>query len=726
MDKYQIPLPIPSQGINLIDDSLIADNEAAEGTKNISFKNGIPHTRPGYVKGSPFNFITQPHTLFNYMRNSVRYLLAACGTTLKRQSEDTFIDIEGALNSDVVGCLTYPCMLGQYTAPYNVVCNSIGTLAAGTYAYKITAFTASGESLPSSEVSVTLTAMGGVMLSWTNVGGASGYKIYGRASGGLKLIYTIDNSDTVTFFDDGSINPTVAIPAGSAGVTTPSGLTCTASTGNLAAGDYSYRVTTLTTSGESMVSMPVSIKLSSTGGVKIKWDKMFGSTGYKVYGRTTGNELYIATIDNPDTVEYTDDGSKTPAGALPSGNTTAPLPFSDKCFVLDGANYRYYDGDTQLRDVPVYNPNDDEITAYGTNVLITTPDEIKKQRFIVNDDERLWVAGYGKLVRISHLQRPDYFPSTQVWKLEEDCTGMARFMDEIMLFTENTATLVSGSTPNFALSDHYVYKKLPGNYGCSNHRSIALGYNAIYWANKSGIYRYRYLPTGYSIPECVSEFILPDGRKRSIKKWIDSISDWSKVHAEFYDHEYRLFIGSKKVIVFDSISSTWALYEYDKDFACSMVYDNRLYYSADYLYHMDYPYDPYGPTYDGLNDDGVSIAQDLKSKFFDFGKAANKKKFKELYFTIYTELISYNIGLLLNMDNEYETISEEIVNTVARMGELRFGDRMNFRETNLNYPVKIHHKGKKYNMQYELSLDQLNMAFTLMSVVLSLKIKELK
>jgi arginine deiminase len=123
--------------------------------------------------------------------------------------------------------------------------------------------------------------------------------------------------------------------------------------------------------------------------------------------------------------------------------------------------------------------------------------------------------------------------------------------------------------------------------------------------------------------------------------------------------------GIKKVIVFDSISSTWALYEYDKDFACSMVYDNRLYYSADYLYHMDYPYDPYGPTYDGLNDDGVSIAQDLKSKFFDFGKAANKKKFKELYFTIYTELISYNIGLLLNMDNEYETISEEIVNTVV-------------------------------------------------------------
>ena len=622
MQKYLLTLPLPTDGINLIDDSLIADTEAAEGTKNISFKNGTPHTRKGYIKSSTYNFATEPHTLYNYMRNGVRYLLAACGDIIKRQSGDTFLDISGAINSDKIECLTYPCLLGYYDAPYNIKCEAVsGSLPAETYSYKVTTLTANGESTPSQAV------------------------------------------------------------------------TCT---------------------------------LSEAGGVKISWDKVVGATGYKVYGRSAGNWQLISTINSADTLTYTDSSATAASGTPPVENTTAPLAFSDKCLILDGAKYLYYDGDTQLRDVPAYNPTDDEITAYGTNVLITTPDEVKKQKYIVNDDERIWVAGYGKLVRISHLQRPDYFPSTQVWKLEEDCTGMVRFMSEILLFTENTATLVSGTTPNFSLADHYIYKKLPGNYGCSQHRSIAIGDNAVYWANKDGVYRYRYLPTGYSIPECVSEFVLQNGNQRSIRKWLNSITDWSKVFAVYYDHEYRLYIGNKQVIVFDAINSTWTLYEYDKEFNCGMVYDYELYYAKDYLYHMDYNYDPYGPTYDGLSDDGIPIVQDLKSKFFDFGKAANKKKFREIYFTIYTELISYNILLNLNIDNEYEQIPEQIVNTIARMGEIRFGDRLNFKETNLNYPVKIHHKGKKYNVQYELILNDLNMAFTLLSAVLSLKIKELK
>jgi hypothetical protein len=198
------------------------------------------------------------------------------------------------------------------------------------------------------------------------------------------------------------------------------------------------------------------------------------------------------------------------------------------------------------------------------------------------------------------------------------------------------------------------------------------------------------------------------------------------VFAVYYDHEYRLYIGNKQVIVFDSINSTWALYEYDKEFNCGIVYDCEAYYAKGYLYNMDYTYNPYTSSYNGLSDDGAAISQVLKSKFFDFGKAANKKKFKELYFTVYTELISYNILLNLNLDNEYERIESQIVNKSARMGEIRFGDRINTKDTNLNYPVKIHHKGKKYNIQYELILNDLNTAFALLSVVLSLKIKELK
>lgn len=517
MEKYQYSLPLPVGGINLIDDSLIADTEAAEGTKNISFKDGIPQTRKGYVKASTFNFITPPGTIYSYIKSGSRILLAACGTSLKKQNGDIFTNITGALNTDKVECLTYP----------------------------------------------------------------------------------------------------------------------------------------------------------------------FKFADPDVYG--------------------------------------------DKCFILDGACFRYYDGITDtLKDVTPYAPTTDEVTAYGTNVLSTTPDEIKKQRFILNDDERIWVAGYGKIVRMSYLQRPDYWPSTHVWKLDEDCTGMTRFFGEVLLFTENNAVLISGSTPNLALNDSYKFKRLPGGYGCKNHRSIVTGDNAVYWANKDGVYRYRYLPSGFSIPECVSEFITPTGHRVSVKKWLNEITDWSKVHAVFYDHEYRLYIGSNKVIIYDAIGSTWALYEYDKEFASSSVFDNKLYYGAGYIYEMDKVYDLNGDSFDGLNDDGVEIEYRLKSKFYDFNKAANKKKFKKFLISLYSEFISYVIDVNINIDNDYTEIKGEIVNRVCRWGSFAFGDRITASKTNLNYPINIHHKGKKYNIQYELVSKGNNIAFALTEIVLIMKVKELK
>ena len=242
MKKYELDLPLPSEGINCIDDSLIGDNETYSGTKNISFKNGIPHTRKGYIKANTFNFTTEPHSIYNYKKDTTLYRLFACGTSLKRQNVESLVDITGTLNSDLIECLTYPFKFAD------------------------------------------------------------------------------------------------------------------------------------------------------------------------------------------------------------------PDVYSDKCFILDGANYRYLNGGTDtLVDVPAYTPTTDEEAKYGTNVLSTTPDEIKKQRFILNDDQRIWVAGYGKIVRISHIFQPDYFPSTQVWKLSENCTGMIRYMGEVLLFTENTATLISGATPDWTL-----------------------------------------------------------------------------------------------------------------------------------------------------------------------------------------------------------------------------------------------------------------------------------
>lgn len=92
--------------------------------------------------------------------------------------------------------------------------------------------------------------------------------------------------------------------------------------GTLAAATYYYRVSALDgRGGETLASAETSqVTTGATSTVTVNWDAVSGATGYKVYGRTTGAELLIATVGAVTT--YTDTGSITPAGALPSANTT--------------------------------------------------------------------------------------------------------------------------------------------------------------------------------------------------------------------------------------------------------------------------------------------------------------------------------------------------------------------------------------------------------------------
>lgn len=92
--------------------------------------------------------------------------------------------------------------------------------------------------------------------------------------------------------------------------------------GTLAAGTYSYRVSATNAAGETLASTATAITTTgATSTVTVNWGAVAGATGYKVYGRVAGSELLIASVGAVTT--YTDDGSITPAGALPAANTTA-------------------------------------------------------------------------------------------------------------------------------------------------------------------------------------------------------------------------------------------------------------------------------------------------------------------------------------------------------------------------------------------------------------------
>ena len=83
--------------------------------------------------------------------------------------------------------------------PAAIVVASGGTLAAGTYGYKVAAQVPAGQtttanSAPSAEVTATVAVAGaGVTISWTPVVGATGYVVYGRTAGGENAYWTTTN-----------------------------------------------------------------------------------------------------------------------------------------------------------------------------------------------------------------------------------------------------------------------------------------------------------------------------------------------------------------------------------------------------------------------------------------------------------------------------------------------------------------------------------------------------
>src|SRR3546814_12339739 len=87
-----------------------------------------------------------------------------------------------------------------------------GTIAAGTHFYRVSGLDgAGGETLASAETSqVTTGATSTVTVNWTKVTGATGYKVYGRATGAEQLIATV--GDVATYTDTGSVTPAGALP----------------------------------------------------------------------------------------------------------------------------------------------------------------------------------------------------------------------------------------------------------------------------------------------------------------------------------------------------------------------------------------------------------------------------------------------------------------------------------------------------------------------------------
>lgn len=121
--------------------------------------------------------------------------------------------------------------------------------------------------------------------------------------------------------DSSSALPTLSCPWGFAAAVVANAGTFSGT------GTYGYRITSTNSTGESGAQDEITaVVTATTQNVNLSWTQVPGATGYKIYRTPTpgtyGVSTLLATIGSGATVSYTDTGTATTSGTIPTTNTT--------------------------------------------------------------------------------------------------------------------------------------------------------------------------------------------------------------------------------------------------------------------------------------------------------------------------------------------------------------------------------------------------------------------
>jgi hypothetical protein len=229
-----------------------------------------------------------------------------------------------------------------------------GTLAPGTYYFKVTALDVNGvESLPSTEQSITISSTQTcIAVTWSTLGDGYGYRVYfATTSGGENQYYQTSNNTYTLSQPTGGVSATPPVTSSSLAtapsITTVSGVNQIGSSG------------VLSTTSTSTATSTFSIRCWVCDGYAVTYSGATPTNGLYYLNPFVGTYTYYSG-SQPSTSEFGINLAVNPTAGVGSAPTSPTLPST-------GAVTASYD----VADTFLYNPGD-EIAYSNSSTSITT------------------------------------------------------------------------------------------------------------------------------------------------------------------------------------------------------------------------------------------------------------------------------------------------------------------------------------------------------------------
>jgi len=417
-------------------------------------------------------------------------------------------------------------------------------------------------------------------------------------------------------------------------VSYPSNVYATQISGASGTNTYSYRITTITTVGETVGTEAFSISNQpqslEDGAILVSWTPPSAPSGvtkgFNIYGREEGDERFLGTVDRQST-NFIDNGDAIPQEFTypPTANSTGGVKCKYIIRFQDRLVFAGIDGDPSKviigGRVPLHERTD---ISYGGNYIRIEPD-----------------AG-------------------------DDITGLTVFEGKIIVFKEKSIWQVTLSS--IQVGNYYVTVPeatlITKSHGCISHRTIVHVENDVFFLSRKGVYVLGYEPN-------ILNVLRTNEVSANIRPFFDGITPTQLRNATaiYCNSKYILsFPGTNKTLQYDRERTAWmGPWTYDAT-VYNIFYDSNndevLVYGKDsdgYVNQISSDY---------KDDEGAAITTILRTKIDDFGDWSLFKTIKDSFFNFrnISGTVNLNIRLEEETGNTVSALSSTIETTAGNAG----------------------------------------------------------